>query len=637
MNTRIIHFYHMLLFFLFLTFGLTIRWVEARAAITDDVVVKTALGAIRGLEQHYDGVRIRAYLGVPYAKKPTGMKRFARSEMISRWEGELLARQPTKTCSYSIDTAFPQFPGAEMWNPPNELDEDCLGMNIWVPDNHDGNVLVWIFGGGFFSGSPSLDLYDGRVLAVEQKSIVININYRLGPFGFLYFKNDLASGNNGLLDQQLALRWIHENIGSFGGDKKRVTLFGESAGGASCTAHMFAPGSARYFNKIIINSGAIINNWATKPADVMLDMSLLLAKRLNCTHPIHDPLLHVEDIIECMSRVSTSVILREADKVGEALSLPMTFPFVPIDEDVYFFQGNVFDKFRRREFKKDLSVLAGTMQDEGTYWLAYYFSKYGFSFNHTMSAADRHNQALITQQQYTDAFDALLPYFGGSPLIRHALMHAYENIGDRKEKSERLRDGIARFVGDYFFTCALIEFADAIADHVFGSVFMYYFTKRSTANPWPRWMGAMHGYELEYVFGMPKRLPQLYDRDELQVEQAFSSKIMQYWGDFSRNKPPVDFWPKYNKMNRKSLVLSSELVTESSHRINVDVHGRFCRLLDEAEQVAKSEFRSTKVHHPLAPDGLNSFGPRIRMSTLFVCCSLIVTMKSLFNSFNLLS
>jgi hypothetical protein len=81
----------------------------------------------------------------------------------------------------------------------------------------------------------------------------------------------------------------------------------------------------------------------------------------------------------------------------------------------------------------------------------------------------------------------MMPYFGGSQLVKHALMHLYENLPDRENKNEKFRDGVARLVGDFFFTCSLIEFADLIADHVFGSVFMYYFTKRSTSNPWPRW------------------------------------------------------------------------------------------------------------------------------------------------------
>jgi carboxylesterase type B len=80
----------------------------------------------------------------------------------------------------------------------------------------------------------------------------------------------------GLLDQQVALRWVYENIGSFGGDRKKITLFGESAGGASCSSHLLAPESHKYFSKIIINSGAIINNWASKPKSVMLDLSLML-------------------------------------------------------------------------------------------------------------------------------------------------------------------------------------------------------------------------------------------------------------------------------------------------------------------------------------------------------------------------
>ncbi|CAD5209443.1 unnamed protein product [Bursaphelenchus xylophilus] len=597
----------------------------------DHLAVRTSLGVLRGVEQTYNGRRIRAFLGVPYAKKPTGSRRFSLPEMVGPWEGEMLVQEPSNTCYYTIDTMFPQFPGAEMWNPPNELSEDCLSLNIWVPEDHDGNVMVWIFGGGFVSGSPSLDLYDGRVLAVEQRSIIVNINYRLGSFGFLYFGGQsLAPGNMGLMDQQLAFKWVHHHIGSFGGDRRKVTLFGESAGGASVTSHLFAPGSADYFQRIIINSGAIINNWATKSKDVMLDMSLILAKRLNCTNQsIHRPLDDVQYILDCMRGLTAHAILREADMVADALSLPLTFPFVPVDDDENFFKGSLIDKIKNRDFKKDLSVLLGTMKDEGTYWLPYYLSRFGFNFNHTLSSEDRHNQALISESQYRDSFEAFLPYFGGSQLVRHALMHAYERLSESEKKPERLRDGVARFVGDYFFTCSIIEFADFISDNVFDAVFMYYFTRRATSNPWPKWMGAMHGYEIEYFFGLPKRLPHLYNQEQLRIEQSFSKKIMDYWGEFSRGNPPASYWPKYNRITRKALVLSEELVTENSHHINVDVHGKQCRLIKEAEQAVRKDFYTDDLYKAQFQEETSKSGSNYNLPAIPLVVLLMILQSTL--------
>ncbi|TKR96012.1 hypothetical protein L596_010094 [Steinernema carpocapsae] len=582
--------------FAVLLIGAVCLWrpAEQRAfqhqADDSDLLIRTKNGLLRGVRQVFNDRPIAAFLGVPYGKTPTGSRRFAKPELADRWTGEFTADTLAKTCYLTPDTMFPQFPSAEMWNPPNALDEDCLSLNMWVPQRHNGSVIVWIYGGGFFSGSPSLDLYDGRVLAAMHDTIVVAINYRLGPFGFLYFGLDSpAPGNMGLLDQQLAMRWVHNNIADFGGDPRRVTLLGESSGGASVTAHLFAPSSDKLFHNIIVNSAAIINSWATKPNDIMLEMSISLARKLNCSRNPNDVSKDVERVLKCMSEVPPHIIQREADQVSDLINVPMMFPFVPIEEDLNFFQGNVYEKIRTRNFKKDISAIVGTVQDEGTYWLPYYLenAKFGFHFNHTVSAEDVSNRALINRAQYTRSFDAFMPNFGNSLLARHALLHAYEEVSDRADLRERLRDGVARFVGDYSFTCSLIEFSDFLADNIQGGVYMYYFTKRSSANTWPKWMGAMHGYEIEYFFGMPFRLGHTYNPAQLPNEQKFSEIIMNYWMNFANSGSPTDIWPKYNRITRKSFVLGDEL-TGTSHRIDVDVHGKYCRLIEEAKRVTET-------------------------------------------------
>jgi para-nitrobenzyl esterase len=139
--------------------------------------------------------------------------------------------------------------------------EDCLYLNVWTPDPSASlPVMVWIHGGSFVTGSGSIAWYDGARLA-SRGVVVVTINYRLGVLGFL----DLAavggpewagSVNLGLQDQALALRWVHDHIAAFGGDPGRVTIFGESAGAMSVSAHLARPGSSGLFRRAIAQSGA---------------------------------------------------------------------------------------------------------------------------------------------------------------------------------------------------------------------------------------------------------------------------------------------------------------------------------------------------------------------------------------------
>ena len=121
---------------------------------------------------------------------------------------------------------------------------------------------MWIHGGGFYSGSSTDSVFDGKVLAAIGDIIVVSIQYRLGPLGFLSFGNESAPGNVGLLDQQLALDWIHKHIVAFGGDPKRVTIFGVSAGAASVGYHLLSPGSDNLFRSAILQSAASLSPWA---------------------------------------------------------------------------------------------------------------------------------------------------------------------------------------------------------------------------------------------------------------------------------------------------------------------------------------------------------------------------------------
>lgn len=248
-------------FFLCFAFGLEVsaQIISKKGIVT----VNTKLGKIRGESWVWNGKQVSTFYGVPYSKN---VKRFSMPEPPERWNGIFDAFSPATSCYFAKDDFFGDFNGSQMWNPKNEQSEDCLQMNIYVPEKKTGEVLIWIYGGSFTSGSASLEIYDARLLAAEQNVIVVIMNYRVGAFGFLFLGEDSdIRGNMGLRDQQAAMRWVHKHVTDFGGDPGKVTLAGESAGSVSVTEHLFAPGSLKYFRSVILMLEiSWINSWSDR-------------------------------------------------------------------------------------------------------------------------------------------------------------------------------------------------------------------------------------------------------------------------------------------------------------------------------------------------------------------------------------
>jgi para-nitrobenzyl esterase len=226
--------------------------------------VKTANGVVEGPGQQPSSVRI--FKGIPFAQPPVGDLRWKPPQAPKNWEGVRQATQFGPRCMQ-----HPIF--GDMNFRSNGMSEDCLYLNVWTPAKKGSErlpVLVYFYGGGFVAGDGSEPRYDGESLA-RRGIVVVNLNYRLGLFGFFAHPEltkesvQHASGNYGLLDQAAAIRWVKQNIAAFGGDPKRVTIAGESAGSASVSAQMASPLSRDLIAGAIGESGSVLSTMPAVP------------------------------------------------------------------------------------------------------------------------------------------------------------------------------------------------------------------------------------------------------------------------------------------------------------------------------------------------------------------------------------
>nr|AVM18971.1 odorant degrading protein 1 [Holotrichia parallela] len=314
----------------------------------ENLIVSLSDGLVQGsYRESYDGRKFIAFEGIPYARPPIGNLRFEDPQPVEPWLGVLKAVN-TYTCMQI--NVFQKVYGQE----------DCLYINVYVPRekiNPDEklDVIVHLHGGAFMVGSPAD--FTGPDKIMDRDVVYVNLNYRLGPFGF-YSLGD-GRGNYGLKDQTAALKWVRDNIGKFGGNKDSVTTSGLSAGGASVHLHYFSELSRGLFHKGFSQSGVALNPWVIRANPAINGKKLAAA--VGCSDQ------SLKNLYECMKQRSGQQITQAVLSFSEAFCIPLV-PFGPIVEKnspTAFLKKHPYEQLVDKEMI-DVPLLISMTTKEGT-------------------------------------------------------------------------------------------------------------------------------------------------------------------------------------------------------------------------------------------------------------------------------
>lgn len=500
-------------------------------------IVRLPQGAYRGRPAEQG---VTAFLGVPYARPPVGPLRWREALAPEASDRIRDAAAYGPTCRQLPDKNEPASATPQ--------GEDCLSVNVWTRrlGGPRRPVLLWIHGGANVSGGTADPLYDGHNFVRDNDVVLVSVNYRLGPFGFLDLEeiggaDYRRSRNLGLLDQLAALRWVRANIGAFGGDSANITVFGESAGGSAVMRLLAMPLARGLFEKAIIESGGPANikvKGYPKKDDTPAARAL--------THALMSE-ARTTDLAALLALPPDSVLAaagRVARGRGDAMGVSTWGARVDGDvlpEDVF---GDI-----RRGANPAVKVLIGTNEDEMLYFRLYdrdfernlmkeYHEKgtaMGRDFNRVRPIADRYTAGSTDPMRYVD--------FAGEFWLR--------------QPSILLAEGQARY----------------------NDVYMYLFTWDSRLPG----MGAAHAIELPFVFGHLEG-PEVEELTGPRPPASLSRRIQAAWTAFAATGNPTapgePAWPRYTEAARATMVL-----TDSTWTVRNDPRGEARRLLREMYDV----------------------------------------------------
>ena len=468
------------------------------------LAVKCINGTFVG--KKHDGVI--AYKGIPFVgRQPVGELRWKAPVDVVPDDGVYEAYYNGKTpCQLDYDAQV-----ASVY----VRGEDCLYLNIWKADDGKKNkpVMVWIHGGAFTAGGTVEPREEGTNFVKENPdAIVISIEYRLGVFGFLHLSHlpdgkDYPDAQNlGLMDQMMALKWIHENIASFGGDPDNVTIWGESAGGDSVTTLPLIEGSHKYFKRVIAQSGTPVLSKTTKQA---IDDTNEFMDILGCKTVADLQKIEVEKLLAALETLGDMRIGPERD--GK---------YLPLDPYEAYANGAA----------KDIDILQGCNKDEMNFFMAE--SGVGAPFVEEYTKRFAKNSVLLTDKE-----KALVESF------------CKDVKGEKYEQLCRLYDQI-------WFIAPLFRISEN-QTRAGGKVYTYFFTAESSVPL----MKSGHGVEISLIFNHP---------EETRVsgrafDETFSKTMRRMWVQFAKTGNPslsakdspdgkAHAWPLYDLKNKNVMI-----------------------------------------------------------------------------------
>ena len=488
--------------------------------------VRLQNGILRGkMENSRQGRTYSSFIGIQYGKI---RERFQPPESLSNesWTDVKPALESGSRCP-QLNFLTGEYLG----------EEDCLYLNVHIPWKYVKEnlpVMVYIHGGGYLDGGG--DNYGAKYF-MDEDVVFVTINYRLGALGFLSTGDEVVTGNMGMKDQVMALKWVQDNIRAFGGDPHRVTIFGESAGGSSVHLHMMSPMAKGLFHRAILQSGAGSCPWALKPSELVLQDTKRLGELLKC------PTDSSVELINCLKQSEAKDVIQAQTKFKKWNNDPIV-TFAPIVETALpgksqFLPDTPSSLVKQNNYNK-VPIIAGINGDEGLV---------------IHSVAIMSNEVLVNDLNENWNTIAPITFMYENLFSNEDLNSVSEKVKtfyfDGKPVSQLTFQNLTNLYSDVVFVNGIINDVLLLAKEVDTYLYILKFIGEFSCSSYfgtTEIFGTAHGDDLQYFFNM-KAYSSEVEYSVNSPSGQFSQNIVKLWASFAETGKPTKTWGSVERWN----------------------------------------------------------------------------------------